>query len=655
MNSNSHQKNDLSLTAKIGLLHSLSGTMAISEQPLLDAEYMAIDEINEAGGILGHIIKPVIVDGASDPEVFATKAKELIESGIDTIFGCWTSASRKAVKAVVETTQSMLWYPIHYEGFEESRFICYTGECINQQIIPALKWAITNIGNRVFLIGSDYIFPRTANFLARSYIEDMNGETVEEKYVPLGYSAFKEVTQDILRLHPSFVFNTLNGNSNIGFYKHLSRSGISSARIPVLATSVGERELENITAIASGHYVCSSYFQSIESDENKQFITRFKTKYGEKNVVTSSMVTAWIQIHLWKLAVEKAGSFDLKDVRNAVPGCSMNSPMGEVSIEKNMHMRKPVRIGRLNSNGQFDLVWENKESVKPLPWLGLEETDFAGKNMVMKSLSAFTDNLNYSIRLEREISERKLAENLLKKSETQLKALNHTKDKLFSIIAHDLRSPFNAILGLSELLLMQINDTGETDKEIVEEIFSTSNHLFRLLENLLDWSKNQTNQIKIHWEEVNVYGILENVVELMRPWAQKKGIPIVFPMPMEVITYTDWNMVSTILRNLLSNAIKYTRSGGTITLSIDPGKEAIKISVRVNGIGMSREVADALFKLDVTVSMTGTNHEKGAGLGLSICKEFVHKLGGEIWVNSQAGIGSTFSFTLPVKTIKSHE
>lgn len=651
MNGHNNQKNGLPLPVKIGLLHSLSGTMAISERPLLDAEFMAIDEINDSGGILGNIIKPVIADGASDPEVFAAKAKELIESGIDMIFGCWTSASRKAVKAVAEATHSMLWYPVHYEGFEESKYICYAGECLNQQIIPALKWAIADIGNRVFLIGSDYIYPRAANFLARSFIEEMHGEILEEKYVPLGYSSFKEITRDIRRLHPSFVFNTLNGDSNLGFYKHLNRSAISSARIPVIATSVGESELGQIAAIASGHYVCSSYFQSIESDENKKFITGFKTKYGKRNVVTSSMVTAWIQIHLWKLAVEKAGSFDLKDVRNAIPGCSMNSPMGEVTLEKNLHMRKPMRIGRYNSNGQFDLVWESKESIKPLPWLGLEETDFVGKNMVMKSLSAFTDNLNYSIRLENEISDRKLTENLLKKSETKLKALNHTKDKLYSIIAHDLRSPFNAILGLSELLLRQINETGETDKEIVEEIYTTSNHLFRLLENLLDWSKNQTGRIQIQWDELNVYGILESVVEVMRPWAQKKAISIVYPMPMEAITCTDWNMVSTILRNLLSNAIKYTRSGGTITLSIDPGHETIKVSVRDNGIGMTAEVANTIFKQDVNVSMTGTNHEKGAGLGLSICKEFVNKLGGEIWVDSQPGIGSTFSFTIPVKTI----
>ena len=252
--------------------------MALSEQPLLDAERMALDEINQRGGVLGCRIEPVIADGDSDPETFAQRAGELLASGVKSLFGCWTSASRKAVRPVVEAAGGLLWYPVQYEGLEESPHIVYTGSCLNQQISPAMEWALANVGSRFFLLGSDYVFPRTANKLIRSLVEiaARAEPIVAERYVPLGEQDFADVIGEIQRLRPQLVFNTLNGDSNLAFFRQYHAAGLTARQIPVLSVSVAETELQSIADVAAGHLTCWNYFESLDSARQPAFRRRFQ-------------------------------------------------------------------------------------------------------------------------------------------------------------------------------------------------------------------------------------------------------------------------------------------------------------------------------------------------------------------------------------------
>ena len=409
-------------TAKVGLLHSLSGTMAISERSLLDVELMAIEEVNAAGGVLGRTVEPVTADGESRAEVFADRAQELLDAGVDTLFGCWTSASRKAVKPVVESADGLLWYPVQYEGLEESRHIVYTGSSLNQQITPALEWALAQLGGRVFLLGSDYVFPRTANLLVRA-LTGRHGPLahgVGERYVPLGEGDLREVVREIAALRPDFVFNTLNGDSNLGFFRQLGEAGLVAAECPVVSVSVSEVEMASLAAIAAGHYACWNYFQSLESEDNRLFVERFRQRYGETRVVSAPMVLSWYQIHLWKQAVEAAGSFAAADVREHVVGQARGGPTGTVTIYPNHHVGLPAHVGRGNSSGQFEIVWSSDGIILPLPWLGLEETDFPAAPAVREALAVFPDAIHQKAVLEDEIQQRIRTEAALTQSRQEL-------------------------------------------------------------------------------------------------------------------------------------------------------------------------------------------------------------------------------------------
>ena len=255
--------------------------MAISERPLLEAELMAIDEINKTGGILGCQIEPVTMDGASTPETFAQKAQELLSSGVKFLFGCWTSASRKAVKPIVEDADGLLWYPVQYEGLEESEHIVYTGSCPVQQIVPAVEWVLAHIGSRIFLVGSDYVFPRTANNLIRSQVENRRGSIVGERYVPQGGMDFASIIEEIQRQKPDAVFSTVFGESNLAFYRQYHAAGIDAQSIPIMAVCISETELQPIADVAAGHYACRNYFQSLNRPENQHFVANYKKRCGE--------------------------------------------------------------------------------------------------------------------------------------------------------------------------------------------------------------------------------------------------------------------------------------------------------------------------------------------------------------------------------------
>lgn len=355
---------------KVGILHSLSGTMAISERTVVDSTLLAIQELNSAGGLLGKQIQPLVKDGASDWPTFAREAEELIvREKVDVVFGCWTSASRKTVKPVFEKHNHLLFYPVQYEGLEESPNIIYTGAAPNQQLIPAAAWAIQNLGKRFFLVGSDYVFPRAANKILRYKIEEMKGKVVGEQYLLLGDHYVTPVIEKIKETKPDVILNTLNGDSNISFFNQLNEAGFNAKNLPVISFSIAEAELAMMGADRMvGHYAAWNYFQSIKRPENTAFIKKFQKTYGRFSVLTDPMEAAYFGVHLWAKAVRAAGTSDVNAVRKNLVNQQYNAPEGSVRIAKNHHTWKGVRVGQIQSTGQFKIVWSWTKPLKPIPY-----------------------------------------------------------------------------------------------------------------------------------------------------------------------------------------------------------------------------------------------------------------------------------------------
>lgn len=359
-------------TIKVGILHSLSGTMAISETSLRDAELMAIEEINAAGGVLGRKIEPIVEDGASDWPTFAEKAQKLLSSDkVATVFGCWTSASRKAVKPVFEKLGGLLWYPVQYEGLEASPNIFYTGAAPNQQIVPAVDWLLEQGKKRMFLLGSDYVFPRTANQIIKAQLKAKGGEAVGEQYTPLGHTDYTTVIAKLRDAKPDVVFNTLNGDSNVAFFKQLKDAGIAAKDMPTMSVSIAEEEIRGIgPENMVGHMAVWNYFQTTATPENTTFVEKYRAKYGAKRVTDDPIEAAYIQVYLWAEAVKKAGSTDVDKVRAAAAGLEFPAPEGMVKIEgSNQHLWKTVRIGAVLPDGMFKELWSSGKAVQPDPYL----------------------------------------------------------------------------------------------------------------------------------------------------------------------------------------------------------------------------------------------------------------------------------------------
>ena len=358
---------------KVGLLHSLSGTMSISETTVRDAELMAIDEINAAGGVMGKQLVPVVEDGASDWPTFAEKARKLLqEDQVAVIFGCWTSASRKAVLPVVEENNGLLFYPVQYEGLEESPNIVYTGATTNQQIVPAVQYLLDEGKTKFFLLGSDYVFPRTSNTIIRAQLADAGLEPVGEEYLPLGGTEFSSILLAIQSAAPDVIFNTLNGDSNVAFFKQFTDAGYTADSLPVLSVSIAEEEvggigIDNIV----GQLTAWNYYQTVDTPENTTFVEAFKARYGENRVTSDPMEAGYFGVYLWKNAVEAAGSTAVDDVRAAIQTgeISYAAPEGTVSLDgPTQHTVKPVRIGQIRDDGLIDSIYET-EPVVPDPYL----------------------------------------------------------------------------------------------------------------------------------------------------------------------------------------------------------------------------------------------------------------------------------------------
>jgi urea transport system substrate-binding protein len=359
-------------TIKVGLLHSLSGTMSISEVTVRDSELMAIDEINAAGGVLGKQIEPVIEDGASDWPTFAEKAgKLLLEDQVAVVFGCWTSASRKAVKPVFEENNGLLFYPVQYEGLEQSPNIFYTGATTNQQIVPAVEYLLKEGKKKFFLLGSDYVFPRTSNTIIKAQLADAGAETVGEEYVPLGGTEFSTIIDKIKAAAPDVIFNTLNGDSNVAFFKQYKDAGYTADTLPTLSVSIAEEEVTGIgVENVVGQLVAWNYYETVDTPENTAFVKAFKAKYGENRVTSDPMEAGYFGVYLWKAAVEKAGSTDVDAVRAAADGITFAAPEGTVTIDgPTQHTYKIVRIGKIREDGLIDTISATDGPVKPDPYL----------------------------------------------------------------------------------------------------------------------------------------------------------------------------------------------------------------------------------------------------------------------------------------------
>ncbi len=376
-------------TYKVGVLHSLSGTMAISETTLKDTMLMLVADQNEKGGLLGCDLEAVVVDPASDWPLFAEKARELVSvHDVDVIFGNWTSVSRKSVLPVIEELNGLLFYPVQYEGEESSKNVFYTGAAPNQQAIPATDYFLDELGVEKFaLLGTDYVYPRTTNNILEAYLKDkgIDGSDIFVNYTPFGHSDWSKIVADVVALGADGkkvgVISTINGDANIGFYKELAAAGISADDIPVVAFSVGEEELSGLdTANLVGHLAAWNYFQSAETEANEAFIAKWKGLMGEERVTNDPMEAHYIGFNMWVNAATEAGSVDVDAVRTAMYGQEFPNLTGGTAVMlPNHHLAKPVLIGEIQDDGQFDIISQTEE-VPGDAW-----TDFLPESAVLKS------------------------------------------------------------------------------------------------------------------------------------------------------------------------------------------------------------------------------------------------------------------------------
>ena len=374
-------------TIKVGVLHSLSGTMAISETVLKDVTLMAIEEINNKGGVLGKKLEAVVVDPASNWPLFAEKARQLLsQDRVAVVFGCWTSVSRKSVLPVFEELNGLLFYPVQYEGEELSKNVFYTGAAPNQQAIPAVEYLLSKEGGgakRFVLLGTDYVYPRTTNKILRAFLKSKGiaDKDIDEKYTPFGHSDYQTIVADVKKFAAggkTAVVSTINGDSNVPFYKELGNQGLKATDVPVVAFSVGEEELRGVdTKPLVGHLAAWNYFMSIKGPADDEFKKKWATyakakklPNADKPLTNDPMEAAYIGINMWKQAVEKAKSTDTDKVIAAMAGQTFKAPSGITSKmdEKNHHLHKAVFIGEVKADGQFNVVWKTKGPIKAQPW-----------------------------------------------------------------------------------------------------------------------------------------------------------------------------------------------------------------------------------------------------------------------------------------------
>lgn len=359
-------------TIKVGSLNSLSGTMAISEVTVRDSIKLAVEQINDNGGVLGKQIQLIGEDGASEPTVFAEKAEKLISSDcVAAVFGGWTSSSRKAMLPVFEDNNALLYYPVQYEGLESSPNIFYTGATTNQQIVPALGYLKEKGVKSLYLVGSDYVFPQTANRIIRAYADANGIEIKGEDYTPLGSTDFSTIVNKVRAADADAVFNTLNGDSNVAFFREYKNVGLTPQQMPVVSVSIAEEEVGGIgVENIAGQLVAWNYYQTVDNPQNKSFVQDYKDAYGANKPTSDPMEAAYTSVYLWKNTVEKANSFDVEEVKKASGGVTFDAPEGTVTLDgDNHHITKTARIGEIRPDGLIYTVWDSGQPIEPDPYL----------------------------------------------------------------------------------------------------------------------------------------------------------------------------------------------------------------------------------------------------------------------------------------------
>lgn len=370
-------------TVKVGVLQSLTGTMAISEVTVKNATMLAIGEINAAGGVNGQQIDPVVEDGASEPATFAQKAQKLIqEDKVVTVFGGWTSASRKAMLPVFERFHALLWYPVQFEGNECSPDIMYSGAQPNQQILPALDWAKQKGYKNYFLLGSDYVFPRTANLILKKHIKHEGLGLAGEEYVPLGGTDFSAIVNKIQAAKPDIIFNTLNGDSNVSFFKQMAAAGLPSSKLPVMSFSIAEPEAKAMgPSLVEGSFAAWNYFQTLGDPASKKFVAAYQAKFGADSVVDDPMAHGYLDVYAWAAAAEAAGSFDPAKVRAAAVKLPWKDyVMGKTKFAANQSLYQTAYVGQLDPARQFKILWDSGKPIYPEPY---DPLAFPGKKCVI--------------------------------------------------------------------------------------------------------------------------------------------------------------------------------------------------------------------------------------------------------------------------------
>ncbi|WP_295578558.1 urea ABC transporter substrate-binding protein [uncultured Lamprocystis sp.] len=377
---------------RIGAVHALSGVMAESERGLVDAVRLAVDEINRDGGLLGRRVELIVADSQSDWTVAANQVERLIlNDGVSALFACWTSACRQAVKPVVEKHHHLLFYPLQYEGLEQSPNIVYMGSAPNQQIIPGARWALDHFGHRIYLVGSDYVFPRTANQLIRDLVIAADGDIVAERYLPLDATAFADIAADIRHQAPDAVLNTLNGAANRHFFAALATAEVNA--VPVVSFSMAEPELQSIRTahVHAAHYAVWGYFQSLPHAANRRFVADFRQRFGPERVISDPVVTSYDAVRLWAAAVRAAGTPDPAQINRSIGRMSVDGPSGIVAVDAaTRHLWRRVYVGKARDDGQFDVTEISEAPVRPVPfppyrsrdeWLELVQTLLAAADL----------------------------------------------------------------------------------------------------------------------------------------------------------------------------------------------------------------------------------------------------------------------------------
>ncbi|MDD1649092.1 MAG: urea ABC transporter substrate-binding protein [Methylococcaceae bacterium] len=372
---------------RLGILHALTGPMAISEKPMVEAEQLAIEEINAGGGVLGRRVEAVVADTVSNPDIAARAVEQLLtRNSVSAIVGCWTSACRKTVKPIVERHNALFIYPMAYEGLEISPNIIYTGAAPNQQVLPAVNWSFEHLGKRFFLVGSDYVWPHSVNAIITDQLKALGGEVVGEAYIPFGGLDPEDIIRKIRQARPDVILSTLVGTSNAPFYRGLKEAGLSPKQAPVVSFSISETEVQTLPySDIAGHYSAWCYFQSIDREENQRFIQNFRDRYGARRVISDVMEAAYFSVRFWARGAERANSLEPEEVSSSLLGLSYNAPEGIVTVDPSTrHTWRSFNMGQIREDGGIEIVWSADYPIRPVPY---------PRSRAMKDWDGFLDNL----------------------------------------------------------------------------------------------------------------------------------------------------------------------------------------------------------------------------------------------------------------------